>query len=118
MYRFWEYCFYRIARSSLLQEVEIPTLIYIDACTFTSLLQSANVLTVVHLFNQSGVIDIAITVTFLLVNLFVLNEKKYTALCEKYKEEANKRSRGIAVWAYVILSVSAFLIQIITKTTV
>ena len=77
MYRFWEYCFYKIARSKLLQEIEVSSFVYIDATIFTSLLQIANLLTILHVLRFSGVfVDIVFPIMILLTNLlFVFNEK-------------------------------------------
>ncbi len=120
MFRFWEYCFYRICKSKLLQEVELTSLVYIDACSLISLLQIFNLLTVLHILNLSGVlVDIVFPIMILLTNhLFVFNEKKYMNLCDKYDEKADMHRKDFVVWTYVSISVLLFFGQLFTKITI
>lgn len=120
MFRFWEYCFYRICKSKLLQKVEISSLIYIDACSLISLLQIFNLLTILHILKLSGVlVDIIFPIMILMTNhLFVFNEKKYMNLCNKYNEKGDMHKKDCVVWIYVLISVLLFFGQLFTKITI
>ena len=78
----------------------------------------ANILFLIGLFcyilgiRYSIQIIYLIWILFSVLSFFVLNERKYEELAEKYKDEKNSQLKGWLVFAYVIGSVVLYFISL------
>ena len=78
----------------------------------------ANILFLVGLFcyilgiRYSIQIIYLIWILFSVLSFFVLNERKYEELAEKYKDEKNSQLKGWLVFAYVIGSVVLYFVSL------
>ena len=110
MYRFYEYCFYRIVSSKLYRKVAPHNTIewssvWVPAC------QCVNILSLLMLYGRLsqrsipiGKLFLCIFIPLYIVNAIVLNESRYIFLQQKYQNEKNKKIKGCGVLAYMVLS--------------
>lgn len=68
-----------------------------------------------YLFNEkinTTIVWIILIITSIL-SFFILNEKKYEKLAEKYKDEKNSKLKGRIVFAYIIGSVILYFVSML-----
>lgn len=109
--KFFYYCFYRI--SSMYEKIE-GTGSYLTGNVLVAGCFGFNILALIHLFLSfyekrptTKIVAILITVLCVL-NLFIMGEKKYLQLTERWKEEKYKKLKGWLVVGYIILSLVLF----------
>lgn len=138
MIKFFEYCFYRIAKKNndmhkdlkdylwtkKYPKIPIPKgrlswiTVGLDAVCFLSFVQIFNLITLWCLFfsslfphSVSGIILVSIAIFVFIFNTFFFNEKKLHKCEEKWKNELKKTNilKGWGVFLYVIGSFVLFL---------
>jgi hypothetical protein len=111
MYRFFEYCFYRICFVYHKRKIDIHPQIYSSGWVTGA--QLFNILTIVDIYQiftntkyNATILVWSIVISLGIINSFILlTEKKYIKLTEKYKEEKNKKIKGWGVFLYVSVSI-------------
>jgi ABC-type multidrug transport system fused ATPase/permease subunit len=92
---------------------------YISGKFLLFLALCANVLTLIGLFCLLLKIKYSIEVVcatwfvFCILSFFILNEKKYEELAEKYKNEKNSKLKGWLVFLYIISSVILYFVSLL-----
>jgi hypothetical protein len=116
MYRFFEYCFYRIATVYIKRKIDKHPFVY--ACGWVTFGQLGNILTIFDIYqiftnrilgNDKLLIWSIVLPLYIINTFFFMNEKKYKWMVEHYKEEKNRKIKGWAVFLYEIVSLLAFL---------
>ncbi len=115
MYRFWEYCFYRVADSKMLQELVSNVFSSVSSCGYISLVQIMNLCTILNLLSMPRwlLCIIAVSAYFIILfcNFYVLNDKKYKELKAKYEDETHRALKGFGVIMYMLISYILFILS-------
>ena len=116
MYTFFEYCYYRIHSWYIVHKVDRTPRIY--STHWVSFGQTSNVITLICPLCYCLNIKVEFLFIFFPIHIihcwlnysFLLTEKKYQELTEKYKNEKHKKLKGWGVFFYLL---SSFAISII-----
>lgn len=116
MYTFFEYCYYRIQSWYIVHKVDRTPRVY--STHWVSVGQTSNVITLISFLFFYLNIKVEFLSIFFPIHIihcwlnysFLLTEKKYQELTEKYKNEKHKKIKGWGVFFYLIFS---FVISII-----
>lgn len=109
---FFDYCFYRIARSKLFykQDKKAP---YLAAGVWVTMCQVWNItaiITIYHIIYNTTYDFVFVFIPIFLIlclfnGLFFLTKNKYDKLVISYKDEKHKKIKGWGVFLYVISSI-------------
>ena len=109
--KYFDYVFYKIATSKFYQKVD-PKMPYIWAFGVLQFCQLCNILTLVGIYDIFTGVNLAsepktfvwkIAFPLSVFNVFfVMTEKKYKWLIERYKNEAHKKLKGWLVILYIV----------------
>lgn len=112
--RFFYYCFYRICRAYKSKDKDFQ----IYAQNAVSMCQAFNIISIIFIvgcfkgFRPTTTPLIAILLSIAIINLFILNRKKYYELDERWKNEPRQKLKGWLVLSYVLGSVALLFISI------
>lgn len=108
MFRFWEYCFYRVADTKLIKELVSEVFSSVTSCGYISLFQIMNLCTILNLISMPRFLFWTITVLadfiILFYNFQIMNDNKYEELKAKHKDEPHRVLKGFGVIMYMLIS--------------
>jgi hypothetical protein len=110
MYKFFEYCFYRICY--VYNKRKIDKHPYIFACGWVALGQISNIMTIINLYfiiNQTKynfpLVFIPILIVVYVSNFLIFfTDRKYKYYLEYYKNENHRKIKGWGVFFYILVS--------------
>ena len=108
--KFFYYCFYRISRAY----EKLETDAHLTGNIIVAMCFSFNVLALTSVslsFAEKGLtipIIATVIIFFSVLNLFIMNKKKYLQLSERWQNEKHKKLKGWLVVGYIVLSLVFF----------
>jgi hypothetical protein len=114
MYRFFEYCFYRICFVYYKRKIDTSPNVY--ACGWVCAAQLFNILTIINIYQifTNAIFDKAILVWGIAIPIYFVNyfifftKQKYKWMVEYYKNEKHRKLKGWGVFLYVSVSILVF----------
>lgn len=112
---FFYYCFYRISSAYKYldsKDYHIYGGVIVSGCQAFNLLSILSIVFYLLGLKQSKLIIVFVIISFCILNLFILDKKKYAELNERWKSESNKMVRGYFVLAYIVISILTYFMML------
>ena len=112
---FFNYCFYRISSAYKAWD---NTGFHIYGIGVVSLCMVGKILAIISVYLSFSDLKLTptiagvVSVVVFVLNTFIMNEKKYFQLSERWKNEKYKKLKGWLVFSYIILSVVIFFVSL------